>query len=493
MPEDQGLAEAARQIRQTVDRERGDRQIAKSWIDVTALLDTCRLPTLSPDNQELIEQALAAEDLRVQPPLCKASRNTKLRLLRMAEDTTKPQDLVGEGLVRLELWEPGRPPVPGTLADLADPSERCLVWVHVHPRTELAPLVELLRGPLPELQQEALDDLLQVDDLPDARTYGDVRKFSTFSVAAAKVTARRGAAGKAGVPAAEVTPGPESRSKAGMLVFEVIEFLAGPRVLLTCWNEPRATLPEEPTHEHAADQEAVLREVAACWLTQGYDSVAALALLLSRELTRSYQPTRRILHSWLEQWELGFLRQPDNLDSVTLRDLRSLTSELQRRLTGLRETLATVEEAGWLVSDVTEPLLRTVGRAVERSEQGTASLEVGLRSATDQLTTYGIKAQLELSQAQSEATGRLQDQIGLVTSVLLVPTFIAGLFGANTEVPGQGHWSGFVLMLALMVAGAYTAYRLFQRASSGRVRARTVRAQTAPAGSAGAQGRSTPG
>jgi Mg2+ and Co2+ transporter CorA len=54
-----------------------------------------------------------------------------------------------------------------------------------------------------------------------------------------------------------------------------------------------------------------------------------------------------------------------------------------------------------------------------------------------------------------------------VTSVLLVPTFIAGTFGANTEIPGQGKWWGFVLMVILMVLGAVGTYALIRPRKSG--------------------------
>jgi Mg2+ and Co2+ transporter CorA len=44
----------------------------------------------------------------------------------------------------------------------------------------------------------------------------------------------------------------------------------------------------------------------------------------------------------------------------------------------------------------------------------------------------------------------------------LVPTFIAGTFGANTEVPGQGKWWGFVVMVILMVLGAAGTWALIR-------------------------------
>ena len=71
---------------------------------------------------------------------------------------------------------------------------------------------------------------------------------------------------------------------------------------------------------------------------------------------------------------------------------------------------------------------------------------------------HSAAQQLKLAQSSAAAQERLQGALALVTSVLLVPTFIAGFFGANTEVPGQGQWWGFVLMVVLMVLGAIATW-----------------------------------
>jgi len=82
------------------------------------------------------------------------------------------------------------------------------------------------------------------------------------------------------------------------------------------------------------------------------------------------------------------------------------------------------------------------------------AIHATLRSSLDLLGVHSAAQQLKLAQNQAATQKRLQNALALVTSVLLVPTFIAGFFGANTEVPGQGKWWGFVLMVVLMVLGA---------------------------------------
>jgi Mg2+ and Co2+ transporter CorA len=95
-----------------------------------------------------------------------------------------------------------------------------------------------------------------------------------------------------------------------------------------------------------------------------------------------------------------------------------------------------------------------VQRLVDRSLRDLAAIHGTLRASLDLLAVHATAQQLKLAQAQAQGQERLQTALALVTSVLLVPTFIAGFFGANTQVPGQGKWWGFVLMVGLMVLGA---------------------------------------
>jgi Mg2+ and Co2+ transporter CorA len=50
-----------------------------------------------------------------------------------------------------------------------------------------------------------------------------------------------------------------------------------------------------------------------------------------------------------------------------------------------------------------------------------------------------------------------------VTGLVLVPTFVAGLFGANTALPGGGSWMGFDIMLVLMAVSAAASYLVIRK------------------------------
>lgn len=78
------------------------------------------------------------------------------------------------------------------------------------------------------------------------------------------------------------------------------------------------------------------------------------------------------------------------------------------------------------------------------------------RAAADLATSVAHSA--ELLQDQREADEAFQKQLGKVTALLLVPTLIAGIFGANTQLPGGGRWWGFEIMLLLMFVSSLAVY-----------------------------------
>ncbi|HSP38901.1 MAG TPA: CorA family divalent cation transporter [Frankiaceae bacterium] len=441
---------AARSIAASARDERA--QVAKTWRGATTLLDAFGLPTLSRENAVVMQEALAREGVRTDPLLTEVERKTKVRLLLPGDDPRAPQDLVADGRLTATLWRRDRAPQSIPIAEAASRPPGSLLWLDIDPSAEVPAAFDVLHLLLPELERQALEDLLQVDDLPGASSYGPVHKLSTVAIEA-------------------VEPEDDRRnddgSKAGALSFLVVEILAGPNWLLTCWHEPRklpaGALPEDRLEVKGP----ALREIEQCWRERGDDSLPKLVLLLCREIARSYPTARRTLYSWLEQWELEFHRVQDPVEQATLRDLRVLISEMHRRLHALEETRFTGDENNWLAGESTKGQRQELQGWLDRGTRGLTNLAGTLRTATELQTSAGIRRHLELAQEQAGKTDRLQDQVGLVTSVLLVPTFIAGLFGANTTVPGQGHWSGFVLMVALMVLGSGSTYVLFRRIRSG--------------------------
>lgn len=420
--------------------------LAKSWRSVTVLLDDFRKAKLTDDERRDITWELAAVGVTVLPPLESCDRQSKVRLLLPGESADAPQDLVAEGLVSASCWSPRRGPVPVRLDEHeANPTD--VLWVDVLPGAEVRPTLELLRPLLPGLTEDAVSDLLQVDDLPGCASYGVVHKVSTVGVYAVEE---------------EGTPVKDSLSKAGQLVFQVVEVLVGPGWIATCWHEPRGTRTKTPPDGLDDPGTQPVRGVVSCWLQQETATAGTLGLLLVRELARSYLDARRTLHSWLEQWELDFHRSAAATEQDTLRELGVLVGEFQRRLTALDETRHLVHGGGWLPGAGAVEVDRQLGALLHRSREDLQALSGSLRASVELMSTAGIREHLRLAEVAGRKADTLQDQFGLVASVLLVPTLIAGLFGANTQIPGQGHWSGFIGMLLLMALGAVVTFAFLQ-------------------------------
>src|SRR5205085_2203223 len=240
--------------------------------------------------------------------------------------------------------------------------------------------------------------------------------------------------------------------------------------LISCWHRPRRyegaeEIAEGPPEGH----ELAFRDVERWWRQGDGHTSGDLAMLLLHELVLTYPRAARVLLSWLEQWELDFHKRLDATERHTLIDVRSLVGELEERLVALERPEAGPEDP-WFAGLSSDKWARRVSELVERSLADVAATHATLRSALDLLGVHSAAQQLRLAQLQAAQSERLQQLVALVTSVLLVPTFIAGLFGSNTMIPGQQKWWGFALMISLMVLGALgTSSRYSVRSSIGRV------------------------
>jgi hypothetical protein len=251
-------------------------------------------------------------------------------------------------------------------------------------------------------------------------------------------------------------------SKAGALVFQLVEMLAGDGWMITCWHRSKRYAGAEEIAEGPPEgREEVMRGVERWWLQGGLSTAGDLATLVLHELVLTYPSAARVMLSWLEQWELDFHRRFDQTERHTLIDVRSLLAELEERLRAIERPESDPEDA-WFTGLSGPKWAHRVQRLMDRALSDVESIHGTLRSSLDLLGVHSAAQQLRLAQDQARSAERLQTALALVTSVLLVPTFIAGFFGANTKVPGQGMWWGFVLMVVLMVIGATVTWRLIR-------------------------------
>lgn len=89
------------------------------------------------------------------------------------------------------------------------------------------------------------------------------------------------------------------------------------------------------------------------------------------------------------------------------------------------------------------------------------------REASARMSGLLMSQQFVLTQKQASDTARFQRMIALVGAAILVPALIAGIFGANVRVPGEGSSAGFWAMLLFMLAGALGSYAIFRSVETG--------------------------
>jgi hypothetical protein len=425
-----------------------------TWRKVTTLLDRFGAGRLTPTVRARIEEALATAEVRVKPPIAEVQRFETVRLSLGLEGEQEGRTRTMTHVVpvtqalRVSEWRPGEPGRERGLFESA-PAEGAL-WIDLdvgHTEPDVA--YEALRPLCPGLTSELLSELFIVDPLPQVseRARGKLRFVSGFSVHAEE--AERGG-------------GDADASKAGALVFQLVEILCGDGWLITCWHrskrhEGAEEIAEGPPRGH----DDVYHGVERHWSRERLETAGDIATLVIYELVGTYPPASRVLTSWLEQWELDFHRRFDETERETLIAIRALLAEFEERLLAFERPEVETTEA-WFTGLTGDRWAGRVRQLIGRALSDLAALNEALRSSLDLLGVYSAAQHLGLARRQAEQNDRLQETLAVVTSVLLVPTLIASLFGSNTAVPGRDQWWGFFLMIALIVLGATGAYLLIR-------------------------------
>lgn len=184
-----------------------------------------------------------------------------------------------------------------------------------------------------------------------------------------------------------------------------------------------------------------------------------LGLLILQEAADSCAGALRSLYDWLEDWELDFYQRSGaerdaEVDRQPLIDLRALVYQSRKCLSAINAPQAKVQTF-WFADVRDREAAERLDQTIDRTLRRLGELSDRMRSAFD-------VAQLQLAELQGRRTERLQQKFDLVAAVLLVPTLIAGMYGANTDFPGRESEWGTVLMLLLMVFGGIATYSLLR-------------------------------
>ena len=130
-----------------------------------------------------------------------------------------------------------------------------------------------------------------------------------------------------------------------------------------------------------------------------------------------------------------------------LAGVRRSSVRLHRQLSGLRAVLNRIERQGMTAVD---PRLQLrAGRLAQRLDE--------LDHAVLEIRERGYRLQDEVSATITEETNRHLHLLSVLTSLLLPPTLVAGLFGMNIKLPFEDSDSGFVWALLLVVGSSILA------------------------------------
>ena len=292
------------------------------------------------------------------------------------------------------------------------------------------------------LEVPMLEDLLKPDGRqPYGKRWneGAIRLVSTFAVSSPEKLPRSG----------------WWCSKASTtLVYQPVELLASDQWLLTCWH-PTETYqggsgptggPGAPL-QHGSIIEAVLKRLP----TPASDSAGDLGVLVMNELALTYAPAYRLLFAALEELEFnlygnvagdpGDAQKSFQQVSEGLSDVWGARAVLQDRLTpinipGLADS---VEDRAWLPARDAHEIER-VDNQIDRSLKSLGTLSDNLRRSFYNLRLLNADAHRDHREYR-------QRRIEILAAVFLIPTLIAGVFGANTWIPGENQEWGFIVMI----------------------------------------------
>jgi hypothetical protein len=418
----------------------------RTWRRVASLLEMFGVERLSDDVRERIATALADVRIEVQPPLETVAPDQVVQLSLPDTETMWVQAAAaGDGgppLIRRTDWGLRAVSTERTLDEPRVDGETA--WFTVdHRRAESEPTLSELwpfcRG---ELTREMVDDVLDADARPGVRFYGvdrEVRLVTVFSVEPIE-------------PEAAATG-----SRAGSLRFRTLRLLAGRDWLITSWD---GDIP--------AGAAAVQRRL------EQFDRAPTpgdLGINLAYGLATTYPSSERRLYEWLGEWESDFHRHLEGtgelslatLEKATLIDLRRLLGELRSRLHAFEQPGLKSDDA-WFTRVRDREIALRVRQLVTASLGELAELDNALRTSLDLLATSSSAEQLAATREQAAQGDRLNRQVALITSVLLVPTFLAEVFGTK-PFPGDEGWTEFLLMIASMVVLGAITYQVLTRRS----------------------------
>jgi hypothetical protein len=341
---------------------------------------------------------------------------------------------MAEGTGKLTAWTPGGG--PRELQPGESPRADELLWCDLDGEAAVDDALAELAPICPSLDRAMLEELLTPDELPSDREWldGAVKLVSTCALAFERLD-----------------EGPEDEIDDGVVIVQPVELLASERWLISRWHPARriADAGEDRAADSILKRSTCIGPVERRWRSGNGRTAGDLGVLIMHQLALTYAPAERELSSVLEDWELRLYegdRTPRQLS-----DQREALRRLWRLRAVLRDWIAPLNRPGmsldiekvWLpASDHAEAI--KVDDRMDRVLDNLTQLGENLRASFHLV-------HLEESERERDRREQVQRQVELVAAIFIVPTFIFGLYGANTWLPGQATVLGFVVMIAIVI------------------------------------------
>lgn len=329
-----------------------------------------------------------------------------------------------------------------------------------------------------ELERDMLLDLLSPDPQPKVDTYGDertgVRHVSAMAVVAREIADEH-----------DAFDGVDEQ-----LVFQLVENLIGQNWIISCWHPARilsGVSPKTVSHANVGItaisllQEPFIQQVRQqCQNSTTLRTSGDLGMALARELALTYAASQRMIERWVQRTEAEFFdglsneADADGADAAAaeIRHMLAIVGEFRRCLTAFEHARTATADRCWFPrltgnreGDQNASVQGLKG-IIEGAQEKLDGVFAAIRADMDLLMLQSMGRQQHAHEHQKRTSKHLQDTLTKATVFFLVPTLIAGIFGANTKLPGGGSWQGFEFMIALMIFASILVHVVIRKAQA---------------------------
>ena len=144
-------------------------------------------------------------------------------------------------------------------------------------------------------------------------------------------------------------------------------------------------------------------------------------------------------------------KPPDLLDPKTLDKSFDELFRLGVRAEEMERELARVVERYNLNEKESGPAVAAIRKRYKDKLDDVRSFQAELRQRCDGISSMVSNRQFAVAGEQQNATERFQRRATVVGAAVLIPALVAGIFGANVELPGKDEVRGLVAMIFFMV------------------------------------------